>query len=98
MIPTIQWALQVMKAKKFYLIGTNGVWPRSVNAIIKDQFAALGGEVVGETYLSPGTSNVAEAIAKIVAAKPDLVVGTIEGDTNIPFYKAFVNPAPRARD
>ncbi len=86
-----------MKAKKFYLIGTDSVWPRSVNAIIKDQFAALGGEVVGETYLPPGTSDVAGTIAKIVAAKPDLVVGTIEGDTNISFYKAFRQPgAPSA--
>ncbi len=39
-IPTVQWALQVLKARKFFLIGTDGVWPRSVNAIIRDQLAA----------------------------------------------------------
>ncbi len=53
--------------------------------------------MVGETYLPPGTSDVAGAIAKIVAAKPDLVVGTIEGETNVPFYKTFRQPgAPSA--
>lgn len=86
-IPTVKWCLDVLKAKRFFLIGSDTVWPHSVNEIIKDQLKAFGATTVGEAYLPFGTSDVAAALDSAAAARPDLVLSTIEGDTNLPFYK-----------
>ena len=86
-IPTVKWSFDELKAKRYFLVGSDTVWPRSANAIIKDQLKALGATLVGEEYYSPGTADVGGAVRKIVAASPDVVLSTVEGDTNLPFYK-----------
>lgn len=88
-IPTVQWARNVLKAKSFYLIGTDSVWPRSANAIIKDQLNALGNTLLAEEYVNDSDRGVEEAVAKAIKAKPDVILSTIEGDLNLPFYKAI---------
>jgi urea transport system substrate-binding protein len=62
------------------------VFPRTANEIIKDNLLELGAELVGEEYLPLGTSDVKPVVAKIVEAKPDVILNTINGDTNIAFY------------
>lgn len=86
-IPTVKWSFDVLQAKRYFLIGSDSVWPRAANTIIKDQLKALGATLAGEEYFSPGTTNVAGAGKKIVAAAPDVILSTVEGDTNLPFYK-----------
>ena len=48
--------------ERCFLVGSDYVWPRSVNAIIKDELTALGGTVVGEEYIFFGSSDVQHAI------------------------------------
>ena len=86
-IPTVKWCSDQLKAKTFYLIGNDFVWPRTVNTIIKDQLKALGATLAGEDYIDFGSTDLDAAAARAVAAKPDVILSTLVGDSNPPFYK-----------
>lgn len=95
-IPAVKWLIDNV-GKKFFLAGSDYVFPHSANAIIKDQIKSLGGEVVGEDYILLGSKDVDPMIQKIIAAKPDVILNTINGDTNVAFFRALkaanFNPA-----
>jgi urea transport system substrate-binding protein len=68
--PSVDWLLE-NKGKEFYLVGSDYVFPRTANTIIKAQLAAKGGTVAGEDYVSLGSTEVAPIIAKIRSALPN---------------------------
>jgi urea transport system substrate-binding protein len=88
-IPAVKWCLTVLKKKKFFLVGSDYVFPRAANAIIRDQAKSLGDDIVGEEYLLLGSSDVADIVRKIVAVRPDAILNTINGDSNVAFFRAL---------
>jgi urea transport system substrate-binding protein len=86
-IPTVKWSYDHLKARRFFLVGSDYVWPHAVNAIVKDQLKALGAQLVGEEYIFFGSSDVAAAVAAIQKAKPDIVLSSVVGDSNLAFYQ-----------
>ncbi len=88
-IPAVKWAFDNLGSRRFYLVGSDYVFPRAANAVIGDQVKALGAQVVGEDYIPLGRTDVESMVAKIVAAKPDVILNTINGDTNLAFFKAL---------
>ncbi|MFM6156564.1 MAG: transporter substrate-binding protein, partial [Sphaerospermopsis kisseleviana] len=50
---------------------------------------ALDGKVLGEEYILLGSKKVETVIEKILATKPDIILNTINGDSNIAFFKAL---------
>lgn len=54
-LPAVNWAYENI-GTRFYLLGSDYVWPHAVNAMVRDQIRALGGSVVGESYLPFGSS------------------------------------------
>lgn len=86
--PSVDWLLE-NKGKEFYLVGSDYVFPRTANTIIKAQVEAKGGTVVGEDYLPLGNTEVAPIIAKIRAALPNggVIYNTLNGDSNVAFFK-----------
>jgi urea transport system substrate-binding protein len=72
-----------------FLVGSDYVFPRAANVIIRDQAAALGAEIVGEDYLPLGSVDMGTLIKKIQARKPDMIVNTINGDSNVAFFRAL---------
>lgn len=85
-IPAVSWCFESLKARKFFLIGSDYVWPHCVNEIIKDELKALGAECVGESYILFGSTAVNPAVEAIQKAGPDVIISTVVGDTNEPFY------------
>ena len=85
-LPALRWSYDTLKARKFFLIGSDYVWPHTVNAIAKDALKGMGAETVGEEYCAFGTSDVKDMVAKIQQVKPDVVLSTIAGETNLAFY------------
>jgi len=73
--------------KKMFLLGSDYVFPRTSNTIIKAQLAALGGETVGEEYVPLGGTEFSTIIEKIKAAAPDVIFNTLNGDSNVAFFK-----------
>jgi urea transport system substrate-binding protein len=86
--PAVKWSTDNL-GRKFFLVGSDYVWPHSVNAIVSDQLKAMGAEKVGEEYIFFGSSEVQDVVDKIKAAKPDVIFSAVVGDSNIAFYKAL---------
>lgn len=85
--PAVSWCGGVLKAKKFFLVGTDALYSRAALALASDNIKALGATTVGEEYLPPDTRDAAGIVEKIQKAAPDVVFSTIEGDSNGPFYE-----------
>lgn len=84
-IPAVKWAFDTL-GKRFFLVASDYVFPRSANAIMKEQLAALRAEVVGEEYVLLGSKEVKGVVDKIVQTKPAVILNTINGDTNVAFF------------
>lgn len=87
-IPAVLWALNEL-GKRVYLAGSDYVFPRTANIIIKDILAAQGAVLAGERYLPLGEIAMDELVSDIVKQRPDMVLNTITGDSNIAFFRAL---------
>jgi urea transport system substrate-binding protein len=88
-LPALTWCLGYLSAKKFFLVGSDYVFPRTANAIIRDALEAHKAEVVGEEYALLGATEMTGIVRKIKAAKPDVLLNTINGDSNVAFFRTL---------
>ena len=86
--PAVDWLLE-NKGQEFFLVGSDYVFPRTANTIIKEQLKAKGGTTVGEDYLPLGDTEVTAIITKIKAALPNggVIFNSLNGDSNVAFFK-----------
>ena len=96
-VPAVEWLLQ-NKGKKFFLLGSDYVFPRTANKIIKAQLKAMGGELIAEEYTPLGHTDYSTIINKIKAAKPDVVFNTLNGDSNVAFFKQLKDAGITSKD
>ena len=75
--------------KTLFLAGSDYVFPRTANKIIKQYAKELGIEIVGEEYVPLDSDDWTTQVAKIAKAKPDFVFNTINGSSNVGFIKAY---------
>lgn len=87
-VPAVEYLLEEGMTKMF-LLGSDYVFPRTSNTIIAAQLAASGGEVVGEEYVPLGGTEFSTIIEKIRAADPDVIFNTLNGDSNVAFFKQY---------
>jgi urea transport system substrate-binding protein len=87
-IPAMDF-LKSKGVKTLFLAGSDYVFPRTANKIIKQYAATLGIQIVGEEYVPLSSDNWTTQVAKIAAAKPDFVFNTINGSSNVGFIKAY---------
>ena len=90
-------------AKRFVLLGTDYVYPRTTNKILRAFLHSKGvkDEDISETYTPFGHSDYQTIVAdikKFAAVKKTCVVSTINGDSNVPFYKELGNAGLKATD
>jgi urea transport system substrate-binding protein len=88
-LPAVQWAVASLHKKRFFLVGSDYVFPRAAHAIIKDYLQGAGMQVVGEEYLPLGSQQMEAVIRAIERAKPDMILNTINGDSNTAFFHAL---------
>jgi len=86
--PAVQWCHATLGARRFFLVGSDYIWPHCVNRIAADQLAGLDAELVGEEYLPFGSTDADALAARIAAAKPDVILSTVVGDSARPFARA----------
>ena len=96
-VPAVEWLLQ-NKGKKVFLIGSDYVFPRTANKIIKAELEAKGGELVGEEYTPMGHTDYSTIINKIKETKPDIVFNTLNGDSNVAFFKQLKDAGISSKD
>ncbi len=85
-LPALDWAFEKGK-KRIFLLGSDYVFPRTANLILKKHIVQGGGTVVGEEYVPLGGTDFSSIITKIEIAKPDAVFSTLNGDSNVSFFK-----------
>ena len=90
-------------AKKWVLLGTDYVYPRTTNKILNYFLKSKGvaQKDIMETYTPFGHSDYQTIVAdikKFAAGKPTAVISTINGDSNVPFYKELANQGLKAED
>lgn len=85
-VPSVVWSYYNL-GKKFFLVGSDYIFSHTANAIIKATLAAMQGQVVGEEYILLGSTNVDAMISKIKEAQPDVILNTIQGESNRAFFK-----------
>jgi urea transport system substrate-binding protein len=96
-MPGVAWLLK-NGYKKFYLLGSDYVFPRTANLIVKAQLKAEGGILVGEEYTPLGHTEYSTIINKIKEAKPDIVFNSLNGDSNVAFFKQLRAAGVTAKD
>ena len=72
--------------KKFYLLGSDYIFPRTANLIIVKYLESKGLKPVDEKYTKLGHTEYANVVQEIKKADPDVIFSTINGDSNINFY------------
>lgn len=87
-IPGITWCFKNI-GNKFFLVGSDYIFPRAANKIINSIVQVQGGKILGEEYIPLGGTEVDAIIKKIVDTKPQVIINTINGDSNIHFFKAL---------
>jgi len=76
--------------KKFFMIGSDYVWPRVTNEFTKEKLKELGGEVVGEVYIPFNTPQYESALRQIRESKANIIFHTLTGSDTVNFRKQFV--------
>jgi len=87
-IPAVNWCRREFGTRVF-LVGSDYIFPRIANEIIRMRLDDFGGTVVGEEYPPLGSQDFDELVAKIIDSKPDVVLSTINGDSNRGFFTAL---------
>lgn len=85
-VPALSWAEQ-KGYKSYFLIGSDYVFPRTANLILKKHIAKDKLTVAGEEYVPLGGTDFSAVIAKIQSAKPAIIFSTLNGDSNVSFFK-----------
>tara|TARA_B100000676_G_scaffold291139_1_gene325389 strand:+ start:749 stop:2038 length:1290 start_codon:yes stop_codon:yes gene_type:complete len=91
-------------AKRWVLLGTDYVYPRTTNKILRAFLKSKGvkEEDIMENYTPFGHSDWQTIVADVkkfaAAGKKTAVVSTINGDANVPFYKELANQGIKAED
>ena len=87
---SLEWAKKEKKAKSFFLIGSDYIWPRTSMKIARKHIENFQkGKVVGEEYYPLGSTNFGSLMNKIKLQKPDCIFVAVVGGSNVAFYKAL---------
>ena len=104
-IPAVEYLLSEDGggAKRFFLLGTDYVYPRTTNKILRAFLHSKGvqDKDIEEVYTPFGHSDYQTIVAnikKFSAVGKTAVVSTVNGDSNVPFYKELANQGIEATD
>jgi urea transport system substrate-binding protein len=89
-VPAIDYLASQGK-KSLFLVGSDYVFPRTANKIIKAYAKSKGIEIKGEEYAPLGYTDFSTIVNKVSAAKADAVFNTLNGDSNVAFFKQYKN-------
>jgi len=87
-IPALDY-LKSQGKKRIYLVGSDYVFPRTANKEIKAYAKANGMTVLGEDYAPLGSTEFSTIANKVKASKADAVFNTLNGDSNVAFFKEY---------
>lgn len=96
-VPGLEY-LKEQGARSLFLVGSDYVFPRTANKEIKAWARANDVEILGEEYTPLGHTEYGTLIAKLQEARPDAVFNTLNGDSNVAFFKQLKGAGVSASD
>ncbi|RMI46252.1 urea ABC transporter substrate-binding protein [Streptomyces triticirhizae] len=75
--------------ESLYLVGSDYVFPRTANRIIRAYAEEHGIEIVGEDYAPLGSTEFSTIANKVEQAGADAVFNTLNGDSNVSFFSEY---------
>jgi len=87
----IPWIIKNLGKKKFFIVGSNYIYPREMAKVCKILIEANGGEWVADEYLELGHSEWGAMVNKIKSSGCDVVLSNVVGDSVVAFYREFKN-------
>ncbi|MCX0271935.1 urea ABC transporter substrate-binding protein [Nocardia zapadnayensis] len=96
-VPALDY-LKGRGVKSLYLVGSDYVFPQTANRIIKAYAEANGIEIKGEDYTPLGSTDFSTIVNKVRSADADAVFNTLNGDSNVAFFREYKNVGLTAQD
>ncbi|MCM3759935.1 urea ABC transporter substrate-binding protein [Alkalihalobacillus oceani] len=96
-VPAVDWLLE-NEGTEFFLLGSDYVFPRLANQIIKAQLEENGATLVDEQYTPLGHTDYNTIISRIRESKPQVIFNTLNGDSNVAFFKQLSDAGITADD
>jgi len=87
----IPWITKTLGKKKFFIVGSNYIYPREMAKVSKILIEKNGGEWIADEYLELGHSEWGAMVNKIKTSGCDVVLSNVVGDSVVAFYREFKN-------
>lgn len=85
--PLVDYLTQKQGLKKYYILASDYAPPKGSVAVAAKQVPGVNGAIMATTYEPLNTTQFSSDVAKIAAAKPDVVLSGLVGNDQIPFHK-----------
>ncbi|MDQ0315765.1 transporter substrate-binding domain-containing protein [Amorphus orientalis] len=87
----IPWIINTLGKKKFFIVGSNYIYPREMAKVSKILIEQNGGEWIADEYLELGHSEWGAMVNKIKSSGCDVVLSNVVGDSVVAFYREYKN-------
>lgn len=87
----IPWIVNTLGRKKFFIVGSNYIYPKEMAKVCKILIEQNGAEWVADEYLELGHSEWGAMVKKIKDSGCDVVLSNVVGDSLVAFYREFRN-------
>jgi urea transport system substrate-binding protein len=97
LLPAADWCVRQRQKRTVLLVGSDYIFPRAANAILRHRLTELKAEVLAELYVPLGSTEVHDITEAIRKHQPEVILNTINGDSNVAFFRALhqANATPR---
>lgn len=86
--PGVLWCAEHI-GKRFFIVGTEEIYSAAAGVILHSLLDSIQAPIVGEEYMLLGSKDVDKAVEKIKQANPDVIINTMNGETNLYFFRAL---------
>lgn len=88
LLPLVEYMMQRV-GPSAYCVGSNYIWAWENNRILREAISPAGGNVLAERYFPVGSTDFAQVIEAILAARPSFVFNTLIGVSSYRFLNEF---------
>lgn len=87
--PAVDWAFS-QGCKRFFLIGSDYMYPRTANSLIKCLVDDRGGSITAEEYVPLDSYYFGDICKALRSSDADMIFNTINGDGNYAFFREYM--------